>query len=284
MVSFRDAAAALAVNTADGSCWVADNGAKQVIHLSRTGAELWRGDYDAVALAVNPTDGSVWLGIYQDSGDNPLVHLSAAGAEILRLPDADAVYRLRYLAVNPQNGSCWVGDMNDTMAFTLKHFASDGTLLWTVPPASLGLGFVLSLNPTDGSVWTAGWTFVPGSGDTAALFHLSADNQVLWSRTFGSGNALPTDLAVDPSSGNCWCRLQSDLGDLLLLSPSDGAQIGQISAAADPVLGSGRAGALSLDPADGSLWTGAPRRVWPTSPPPARYWRRTWAWRSPPRW
>ncbi len=108
----------------------------------------------------------------------------------------------------------------------------------------------LSLNPTDGSVWTAGYIFVPGAGDTAALFRISADNQVLWNRTFGSGNALPTDLAVDPSSGNCWCILQTDHDHVLLLSPSDGSQVSQINVP--------WAGSLSLNPTDGSLWTAVP--------------------------
>ncbi len=245
----------LAVNTADGSCWVADRGLKQIIHFSHAGAELGRADYDAGALAVNQTDGSLWLSQYVDSDQIALVHLSTEGAETVRVATAIDAHWVSFLAVNPQDGSCWLAgfDYPALNSWTLTHYASDGTQLWQFPTA----GPCLSLNPTDGSVWTAGYTFVPGSGDTAGLFRVSADNQVLWSRTFDSGNALPYDLAVDPSSGNCWCRLQNHMGDLLLLSPSDGSQVSQITVPGDRQLGSGETGALSLNPADGSLWVGA---------------------------
>ncbi len=226
---------ALAVNTADGSCWVADRNARQVIHLSREGQELWRGDYAADGLAVNATDGSVWLSNYEYDVVHAVVRLSATGEETLRVTD---VAEPRTIAVNPIDGSCWVWDMEP---YALKHFSSDGILLWELADA----GYYLSLNASDGSLWTAGM---------GRLYHLSADDEILWSST---GYSEIADLAVDPATGNCWYRKSSSLGDwtctedLVLLSPS-GTEVRRLAQGTG-----GRAGVLSLNSTDGSLWSRA---------------------------
>ncbi len=53
----------VSVNSSDGSCWVADSGHNEVVHVSAGGAELWRsaGAFTPGSLSVNPMDGSCWV-------------------------------------------------------------------------------------------------------------------------------------------------------------------------------------------------------------------------------
>ena len=82
------------MNPTDGSCWVADTGNSQVVHLSSAGAELWRsatGEFDRSSrpsVSVNPTDGSCWVA---DTGDN------AGGAPVRGRGGAVAVGQRRVL-------------------------------------------------------------------------------------------------------------------------------------------------------------------------------------------
>ncbi len=127
---------ALAVNTADGSCWVADRGLKQIIHFSGAGAELGRADYDAGGLAVNQSDGSLWFSYCIDSDQIALVHLSTEGVETVRVPTTIDAHWISFLAVNSQDGSCWLGGFQvSTAGWVLTHYASDGTQLWQFPTA-----------------------------------------------------------------------------------------------------------------------------------------------------
>ena len=75
----------VSVNPADGSCWVADYGHDQVVHVSPAGAELWRSNWDAFSfpesVSLNSGDGSCWVA---DTSDNQVVHLSQSGAELWR--------------------------------------------------------------------------------------------------------------------------------------------------------------------------------------------------------
>jgi len=121
----------LAVNPADGSCWVADNyilpvSARvveygSVVHLAADGSEIWRNaDFaDPRAVAVDATDGSCWVG-----ASNGLSHLAADGTLIL--------YRGRVgypqaVAVDPADRSVWVADARN---YQLLHLATDGTEIW----------------------------------------------------------------------------------------------------------------------------------------------------------
>ena len=106
----------VSVNSADGSCWVADYGQWSggsdvgcgVVHLSAGGAVLWRGAAfsEPSSVSVNSTDGSCWVA---DTGHNQVVHLSSAGAELWR-SDSGAFSQPSSVSVNPTDGSCWVAD------------------------------------------------------------------------------------------------------------------------------------------------------------------------------
>jgi hypothetical protein len=134
--------------------WGQDFVNSAVVHLSATGAQLWRGigsfTYVVLQVSVNSTDGSCWV-IEQNDNiplvENPnvmyLVHLAQDGTELWRSAGYSDV------SVNPADGSCWaVSDANE-----LVHLAADGTELWR------GVGTfadAISVNPADGSCWAAG--------------------------------------------------------------------------------------------------------------------------------
>lgn len=45
----------VSVNPTDGSCWVADTGHQQVVHLAEDGAELWRGGTSSHNPGLSPS-------------------------------------------------------------------------------------------------------------------------------------------------------------------------------------------------------------------------------------
>ena len=53
----------VSANSSDGSCWIADYGHGQVVHVDHTGATLWRGGTftSPVSVSANPSDGSCWV-------------------------------------------------------------------------------------------------------------------------------------------------------------------------------------------------------------------------------
>jgi hypothetical protein len=122
-----------------------------VVHLSATGAQLWRGVesliYIPIQVSVNSTDASCWVIELDDNWiDNPnvsyLVHLAEDGAELWRSAGYTEV------SVNPVDGSCWaVSDANEVV-----HLAADGTELWRGVGTLAG---AMSVNAADGSCWVA---------------------------------------------------------------------------------------------------------------------------------
>ena len=229
----------LAVNRADGSCWVSDCCTKHLIHLTRAGGEAQRLDYLVSDLAVDARDGSVWLCL-QDftTTDHDILHLSAAGEELGRIT---AVANPFWIAVNPGDGSVWVADIesfSDEMG-SIKHLAADGTLLWQLPVQGTP---PLVLDPGDGSVWIA------SSAD--GLYHVSATNQMLWSST--AYPEVTNDADVDPADGSVWFRLfVSDTDQVcnaqIVHLAANGSEVGRIQ-------GTNTSSLLRVSPLDGSLW------------------------------
>jgi len=147
----------ISVNPTDGSCWVADLGSNQVVHLAADGAELMRagGFNEPYSVSVNPTDGSCWVADSR-AGEpghewGQVVHLAADGTELWRgggYPSSSD-HHPQSVCVNPTDGSCWVVYQSDVV-----HLAENGTRLGRVHRANYS-GYSVSVNPTDGSCWVA---------------------------------------------------------------------------------------------------------------------------------
>jgi DNA-binding beta-propeller fold protein YncE len=131
----------LAVNSRDGSCWVADEVGNRVVHLTASGHELWRGDIASpVDVSVDPNDGSCWV-----VDRNVALHVASNGRQLAVVGMSGGA---NAVAVDQADGSCWVADSG------LTHLASDGTVVLTQPIA--GPVTSLSANSADGTCWVAG--------------------------------------------------------------------------------------------------------------------------------
>ncbi len=70
-------ASSVSANPTDGSCWIADWGTREIIHLAEDGAELGRvGAFRRSRVSVNPVDGSCWV---CDEDNGQVVHLGVSG-------------------------------------------------------------------------------------------------------------------------------------------------------------------------------------------------------------
>ncbi len=193
------APSSVTVNHDDGSCWVTDAGA--LIHLSADGTELSRAPAFATGSAVNPMDGSSWASDWSDpeKADRPahevhsaLVHLSADGRQLWRLPAQGWYAGFEATAVNPVDGSCWVAWVerrHDVGRYDSKviHFAADGRQLWEATGFEPEMRLAASLY--DGSCWVT-------SGNR--LTHLAADGREL-SRAPAAGDEIVAPNLADNS-------------------------------------------------------------------------------------
>jgi DNA-binding beta-propeller fold protein YncE len=222
--------AALSVNLADGSCWVADEASNEVVHLRVDGVELWRGGaFDSPqGVSVNPTDGSCWV---SDSGNGQVVRLAGDGTELLRLGGFNWPAAI---SVNAADGSCWVADEQaDLPGPAVVHLAANGTELLRIA----GLwGESLSVNQADGSCWAS---------DTlnADVLRLTGDGTELW-----RGPLASHSVSVDPTDGSCWVVDSS--GSQVVRLAEDGTELwrgGSISS---------EAAVIAANLADGSCWVG----------------------------
>ena len=186
--SFRPSA--IAANPADGTCWVAghepNTGEYLVVHLSATGAELWRGPINnARGLSVNPADGSCWVA---DSDQNQIVHLREDGSELWRGGD---LIGPEAMSVNPNDGSCWAAGLN-----AIVRLAADGSEV--LRKERWSPVWSLSANPVDGSCWVA--ESDEGHYD-GSVVHLAEDGTELYR---GVGCTDSMSVSVDPTDGSCW--------------------------------------------------------------------------------
>ena len=231
---------ALAVDPADGSCWVANTYSYDLVHLSADGTRLWSGGglNTPCSVAVNPTDGSCWLADNDrrlGGGPSPageVLHLAVDGGLLWR---QDAFLDPASVSVNATDSSCWLAE---TSPSEVHHFGQDGTEVWS------GGGWTLwpltvSANATDGSCW---------AGGRGGLVHLGSDGAVLWSESTIFHLYPPAAVSVNPTDGSCWV---AGVGT----SPvthlnSDGEQLW--------AGGWGEYVAASVDAFDGSCWVAGP--------------------------
>ena len=242
----------VAVDPADGSCWIGDYGAGEVIHVSAEGAELWRGGgfLNPASLSVNASDGSCWVadrGLYdgtvQGFVGSALVHLRSDGTEVWRSGNFASV---RAVAVDPNDGSCWVADAAEPLGGggALIHLSANGTEIWREVYADQP--WFVSVNPVDGSVWVS---------LQSRVAHIAADGSLVFARDVNMQCVIR--LAVDPRDGSCWavgvgpdypavCE-KADPSTSILHLAADGAELWQgteFECATE----------ISVNAADGTLW------------------------------
>ncbi len=226
-------AAAASVNPMDDSCWVADLGSAQVVHLAEDGSELWRGGgfSDPRGVSVVATDGSCWVAT-NDGFSGRFVHLGADGR---RLQEVPVVGNAVAVSANAVDGSAWAAvNVYPELSSYVIHLAADGTQRARADfeePASS-----LSANPKDGSCWVG-----LGTATAPPVVHLSAAGDVLWRGVSGLSSAA---VSVDPVDGSCWAADTS--GNAVHLAP-DGTEVWR-GPGVPP---------LSANPTDGSCWMGA---------------------------
>jgi PKD repeat protein len=213
----------VSVDPTDGSCWVADEHARDVVHLSAEGAELWRGGgfSGPEDVSVNPSDGSCWV-----ADGSQVVHLSADEVELWRgggFGSASAV------SVNPTDGSCWVAAPSHNQVVLLS---AEGEELWW---AGVDDARDLSVDPSDGSCWVADY-------DNDQVVHLSAEGEELWR---GGGFGGPRSVSVDPTDGSCWVADRGN--DAVVHLSSSGMELWHGGGFKLPR-------SVSVDPTDGSCW------------------------------
>jgi len=226
-------AVAVSVNPMDDSCWVADLGSAQVVHLAEDGAELWRGEgfSDPRGVSVVATDGSCWVAS-NDGFNGRFVHLGADGRQLQEVP---VVGNAVAVSANAADGSAWAAvNVHPGLNGHVIHLAADGTERahadFEEPVESL------SADPKDGSCWV-------GLGTAAAppVAHLSATGDVLWR---GVSELSSAAVSVDPADGSCW--VADTTGSAVHLA-ADGTEVWR-GPGVPP---------LSVNPTDGSCWMGA---------------------------
>jgi PKD repeat protein len=187
----------VSVNPADNSCWIADTGNNEIVHLSEDGTQLLRiGCYEdpldpAVekcfqrprSVSVNRLDGSCWVA---DTGHNYMVHLAEDGSLLWRGPCFSSP---QCVSVDPADGSCWVADSQNNH---LVHLDADGNQL--LREAGYAELESVSVNPTDGSCWVA------DTGNSEVV-HAAADGTETFREGYFSG---PESVSANEANNSCW--------------------------------------------------------------------------------
>ena len=142
----------LSCNASDGSCWVADEGHHEVVHLAENGEELLRlglPHLHALGVSVDSSDGSCWVGgSWVETGHLQVLHLSENGEEVGRGGYLDVIEGTD-LSASPSDGTCWIADRWDDR---VVHMSGTGEVLWE---SDRYIPNCVSANTADGSCWVA---------------------------------------------------------------------------------------------------------------------------------
>lgn len=216
----------VAVNSSDGSCWVADREDDQVVHLDADGTELWRTDdlMFPASVSVNESDGSCWVA---NTLWGEVVHFAEDGTELWR---GDGFGSPWSVSVDSSDGSCWVASMASD---EIVHLAADGTELWS--GSAFDSPYAVSANSADGSCWVA-------DKRNDQVVHLAADGTELWR---GGGFNAPASVSVSSADGTCW--VADTANDQVVRLAEDGTELCRVS-------GFLRPSSVSANPADTSCW------------------------------
>ena len=197
--------ASVAVDTRNGSVWVADTGGliggeSSVSLLTPAGVRLFRltGFTDPEGLAVDPNTGDCWVA---DTGAGRIVKIAPNGVIQVTVT---AFSQPSEVAVDPMSGDCWGIDAATRRIF---HLQPDGTLVATI--SGFLRPYKIACGAFDGSLWVT-------DVDASQVYQLNRNSpngyhigQQSAFHTVLSGFDTPLAITTDPLSGNLWI---SDVG------------------------------------------------------------------------
>jgi hypothetical protein len=186
----------VAVDPANGSCWVLQDASDELLHFGADGGLLSAtprqyGEGGAALLTPSPADGSVWI-----RGESSVVHVDAAGSETFRRTLSPWEDFLQ-VVVDPTDGSAWL-----TTPTEVIRLRADGTEMWRV--SDLPTPTAVDEDPRDQSFWVA--VYDPSAG--SYLIHISSDGTVLSEVAMEPASAL----CVSPTDGSVWLQ-HSDVSE-----------------------------------------------------------------------
>jgi hypothetical protein len=175
----------VSVNSADGSCWVADTGNNLVKKLAADGRILLKlsGFSSPASVSVNFRTGDCWVA---DTGNSQVVKLDASGREIFRSKKND-FKTPQSVSANSTTGDCWVADTGNNR---VRKILASGTILnytgFRTPQS-------VSANSTTGDCWVA------DTGNNRVR-KILASGTILNYTGFKSPQAVSTNSVT----GDCW--------------------------------------------------------------------------------
>ena len=185
--------AAIALDVADGSCWVSDRGFAGLYRIAGDGAlaALPAAVETPEVLAIDAAGRIGWL---VDAGRQRVFWFSIDATDSLALFPVDATFT-RPVALAAQAGGCWIADQAQGRVL---FYQTDGTraaeFRTLAAPEMLAAG-------AEGDVWLLG-------GEGHSLMRLDRTGTAL---DMGLPFAAAVGLAVDGASGACWVLGERDL-------------------------------------------------------------------------
>jgi DNA-binding beta-propeller fold protein YncE len=221
----------VSVDLRDGSCWAAvidqNDHNDYVVHLSSTGAVLWRSSappqfFGPLSVWVSPVDGSC---LVADTQHNEVVMLGADGTERWRVGGMSLPMAA---TVDPTEGAVYVADGGSHQQ--VVKLQADGSGEWR--RGAMSSPWDLSVDPRDGSCWVA-------DVNNHRVVRLAESG----AETIQVNLASPMSVSVDVADDSCW--IGDAAGHRLVHVAADGAESWR-----------GGYGALIVraSPRDGSCW------------------------------
>jgi RHS repeat-associated protein len=180
--------ALLAVNTMDGSLWLARDETLRGFSAAGQALQVVQLHNNVVGLSIDPGEGLLWV-----ATSNSVGAYDAVAGQLVRTLALGRDADVRDVSADAATKSVWVARQGG-----LLHFGADGTLLLT---AALRQPVRVSAGP-NGDVWAA---------TKRDLMHLSGAGQVL-------GNADPftregeiSQLVTDPVDGSAWAASEHEV-------------------------------------------------------------------------
>jgi hypothetical protein len=185
----------LAVDTANGSCWVLEGMSDDLVHLSANATVLstttgQSGQWGAHELIPSPADSSVWVAQFE-----AVTHVNSEGEEIGRRPYAHGAWRL--VAVDPLDGAAWIASGQ-----SVARVRPDASSIWEV---TLSLTVrTIDEDRRDNSLWVGTRS---ADGYAGELVHISPDGSVI----LHQDTELPVvSVTVCPLEGSVWVEQGGD--------------------------------------------------------------------------
>ncbi|MXX37833.1 MAG: hypothetical protein F4Z85_07115 [Gemmatimonadetes bacterium] len=185
--------AAIALDVANGSCWVSDRGFAGLYRIAEDGAlaALGAAVERPGALAI---DAAARIGWLADAGQQRVFWFSLDAADSLALIPVDASFA-RPVALAAQAGGCWIADQAQSRVL---FYQTDGTRAAEFHVLAAPKALVAG---TGGDAWLLG-------GEGHRLARLDRAGTTLYVEL---PFAAAVGLAVDDASGACWVLGERDL-------------------------------------------------------------------------